>query len=76
MNTIAVPATEFKAKCLQLLDEVAATGAVLTITKHGHAVAQLVPMPVRGELFGALRGSVVAQQDLIAPVGGGWEADA
>ena len=76
MTSTAVPATEFKAKCLQLLDEVAATGAVLTITKHGHAVAQVVPMPARGELFGALRGSVLAQQDLVAPVGEGWKADA
>ena len=41
MKTIS--ATEFKAKCLALLDEVHDTGCPLTITKRGHAVATLVP---------------------------------
>ena len=40
MKTIS--ATEFKAKCLSLLDEVHDTGQPLTITKHGKAVATLV----------------------------------
>jgi prevent-host-death family protein len=40
MKTIS--ATEFKAKCLALLDEVHRTGQPLTITKHGKAVATLV----------------------------------
>ena len=41
MRTIG--ATEFKARCLQLLDEVDAEG--ITITKHGKPVARLVPAP-------------------------------
>lgn len=37
-----ITATEFKAKCLALLDEVNQTGQSITITKHGKAVATLV----------------------------------
>ena len=38
-----VIASEFKAKCLKIMDEVAATGEPVIITKHGVPVAQLVP---------------------------------
>lgn len=74
MPASTIPAGEFKAHCLQLLDEVAASHAPLTITKRGRPVAQLVPVPAERPLFGALQGSVLAQQDLIAPVGEAWEA--
>jgi prevent-host-death family protein len=36
-------ATEFKAKCLAILDEVARTGESVVIRKRGRPVAQLVP---------------------------------
>ena len=36
-------ATEFKAKCLALLDRVQARRETVTITKHGRIVAKLVP---------------------------------
>ena len=39
-----VPATEFKAKCLAYLDQVEQTHASITLTKHGRAVAKLVPI--------------------------------
>lgn len=38
-----IQASEFKAKCLALLDEVARTGETIVITKHGEPVAKLVP---------------------------------
>jgi prevent-host-death family protein len=38
-------AGEFKAKCLAVMDEVAATGEPVVITKHGKRVARLVPEP-------------------------------
>jgi len=34
-----VIASEFKAKCLKIMDEVAATGEPVVITKHGVPVA-------------------------------------
>lgn len=40
MNSIAVG--EFKAKCLQIMDEVAATGESIIVTKRGRPVAKLV----------------------------------
>lgn len=38
---MTVTATEFKAKCLALIDRVQATGEVITITKRGKRVASL-----------------------------------
>lgn len=76
MKTHAVAAGEFKAKCLKLLDDVAASGEPLIITKRGRPVAQVVPIPGQRPLFGAMRGSVLMQQDIVAPVGADWEAAA
>ena len=38
-----ITATQFKAKCLRLLDQVAETGEPLVITKHGRSVARVEP---------------------------------
>lgn len=70
----SIAAGDFKARCLKLLDEVAETREPLVITKHGKAVAKLVPMPPEQELFGALAGSVLAEGDLIAPLDNDWDA--
>ena len=44
-----VNASEFKAKCLAILDEVAATGEHFVILKHGEPVARLLPpVPTSG----------------------------
>ena len=40
-----VSATEFKAKCLSLLDEVDRGGVALTVTKRGRPVAVVGPAP-------------------------------
>lgn len=37
------PVTEFKAKCLALIDSVRERGEPITITKRGRVVARLVP---------------------------------
>jgi prevent-host-death family protein len=41
-----ITATQFKARCLRLLDEVSETGETLVITKHGRPVARVEP-PLR-----------------------------
>ena len=69
-----IGAGEFKAKCLQLLDEVAARREPLVITKRGKPVARLVPMPPDAQLFGALAGSVLDEGDIVAPVDAEWDA--
>jgi prevent-host-death family protein len=65
-----VPATEFKAKCLELMDRVAESRDTYIITKRGKPVARLVPVdaPSRSTLFGWLRGRAEVVGDLMAPV--------
>ena len=53
MKERTLPVTEFKAKCLHLLDQVARQGDSLVITKRGRPVARVVPVcstakPLRG----------------------------
>jgi prevent-host-death family protein len=72
-NVKEIAAGEFKSRCLRLLDEVAETGAPLIVTKRGVPVAKLVP--VKAPARPSLRGSVVAETDLISPVGEDWDAD-
>jgi prevent-host-death family protein len=47
MKNQVVSATEFKAKCLALLDEIEETGGTITVTKRGHPVATVGPAPKR-----------------------------
>ena len=64
-----VIASEFKAKCLKIMGEVAATGVPVIITKHGVPIAQLVPEVQKPEtLFGALQGSVIILGDIVGPI--------
>jgi prevent-host-death family protein len=43
MKTRVIGATEFKAKCLALLDEVNEQGNTITVTKRGRPVATISP---------------------------------
>ena len=69
----AIAAGEFKAKCLQLLDDVAKQRGTLIITKHGKPVAKLVPVDPEQKLFGALKGSVVDELDIVSPINTEWD---
>ena len=44
MSTRFVTATEFKAKCLGLIDEIESKGGRITVTRRGHPVAVLGPV--------------------------------
>jgi len=70
----SIGAGDFKAKCLKLLDYVADSREPLIITKHGKAVAKLVPMPPETTLFGAMAHSVKQEGDIISPLDNEWEA--
>ncbi len=74
LKTIA--AGEFKARCLKLLDEVQDSGEPLLITKFGKPVAQLisVPSPSVRPLFGAMKGTVLWEGDIVSPVMDEWDA--
>ena len=71
-----IKASEFKAKCLKIMDEVAATGETVVITKHGVPITELVPAKRRPEsLFGAMKGSVTHMGEVISPIDEEWEAE-
>ncbi|OGV28294.1 MAG: hypothetical protein A3F18_03105 [Legionellales bacterium RIFCSPHIGHO2_12_FULL_37_14] len=71
-----IPAGIFKAQCLHLMNEVNKTKRPITITKHGVAVAQLIPIDTTPRsIFGALRNSVTITKDIIAPIDDPWNAD-
>jgi len=57
MKTIA--AGQFKARCLQIMDEVGATGESIIVTKRGRPVAKLVPLREAdpSSIFGCMRDS-------------------
>jgi prevent-host-death family protein len=69
-------AGEFKARCLRVMDQVAATGEAVVITKRGTPVVRVMPVGRRpAELFGALRGSLAIVGDVVSPTGERWDAD-
>jgi prevent-host-death family protein len=73
--TGTIGAGEFKAKCLQLIDEVAQRHEEVIITKRGRPLAKLVPVEQNTDLFGAMAGSVSEEGDLLSPIVEPWEAD-
>ena len=65
-----VGATEFKASCLRIIDEMNRDQEAVTITKRGKPVAVLSPVKKAGKpksLFGAMRGSVLRYDDPFSP---------
>ena len=72
-----IKASEFKATCLKLMDEVAETGEEVVITKHGRPVSRLVPYQERPKsLFGLDRGRMKIVGDIVSPIDVEWEAEA
>jgi prevent-host-death family protein len=68
-------AADFKAKCLELMDVVARTGASVVITKRGVPVARLVPASESsGSVFGFAKGSFEETGDIVGPVVPAWRA--
>ena len=66
MKDSTMPISEFKAKCLRLLDEVAAQGVSLTITKRGRPIAKVVPFAgSRKPLRGSWKGLVKIKGDIV-----------
>lgn len=63
-----IPATEFKAKCLELMDRVAGRRETFVITKRGRPVAKLVPVErkPKGSIFGWLRGKAWITGDIVS----------
>ncbi|MEP7314810.1 MAG: type II toxin-antitoxin system Phd/YefM family antitoxin [Pseudomonadota bacterium] len=70
-----VKASEFKAKCLALMDQVARSGQAVLVTKNGRPVAELHPhRPTTGVPFGAWADQVVITGDILSPIEADWDA--
>ena len=74
MKSAIVPAGEFKARCLKLLDEVAEKRHTLVITKRGRPVAHVSPVPQQGDFVGSMQESGEIVGDIISPMDVEWEA--
>jgi len=71
-----VKASEFKAKCLQIMDEVAESGNVIVITKNGRPVAQLAPVVSRAStLAGRHKGEINIVGDIVSSLAEPWDAE-
>ena len=61
-----INASDFKARCLRVLDDVQATGSEVVITKRGKPVARLGPIgPARRSLRGAWKGMARIRGDIV-----------
>ena len=68
-------AADFKAKCLDVLDQVAERHEAVIVTKRGRPVAQVVPIVKRPKpLWGAMKGQIEIRGDIISALDVEWEA--
>jgi prevent-host-death family protein len=64
-----IPAGEFKARCLRVMEEVKKYRTSVVITKKGRAVAKLVPPDAPAtDVFGCMAGTARIVGDVQAPV--------
>lgn len=66
-----VAISEFKAKCLSLLDQVNRTKAPLRVTRRGEPIADVVPAspaPAKEDWLGSMSSTIEIEGDIVAPV--------
>ena len=74
-GTRTMKASEFKARCLALMDEIAESGEEIIITKHGKPVARLAPCDDKPAGRFGRGGDIVIHGDIIEPIDVEWEAE-
>ena len=68
-----IKASEFKAICLKLMDEVAESGEEIVITKNGKPVSKLTPYRERPKLiFGRNRDNIRIVGDIVSSMPADW----
>ncbi len=76
MKKVAI--SEFKAKCLAMLEEVQKTRTPLLITRFGEPVAEIVPpsVPAPRDWMGSMKDSIKILGDIVSPANqeSDWEA--
>jgi prevent-host-death family protein len=68
MKEVAI--SEFKAKCLSMLEQVQKTKKPLLVTRFGKPIAQVSPPPAETanmEWFGSMKDSIEILGDIISP---------
>ncbi|HEY7960648.1 MAG TPA: type II toxin-antitoxin system Phd/YefM family antitoxin [Solirubrobacteraceae bacterium] len=75
MSTRTVSASQFKTQCLAILDEVAATGEEIVITKRGRAVARVLAADEPAGLLGSVSFEV-PDDELVQSLDIEWDATA
>ena len=69
MSRKTIKASEFKTKCLQLMEEIKQTGGEIIITKNGVPMCKLIPVRHKPKtLFGAHNGKIDIKGDILAPI--------
>ena len=69
-------ASEFKAKCLSLMEHVRKSGESISITKRGVEVARLGPPKSKEKPWQRLKGSAQVLGDIVSPLLGDEDFDA
>jgi prevent-host-death family protein len=77
MKEVAI--SEFKAKCLSILEEVRKTRKPIRVTRFGESVAEVVPSTgekSKGRKLGSVAGSMKIVGDIVGPTGSfdDWDA--
>ena len=70
-----ITASRFKAECLGLIDDIARSGTPLVVTKRGRPLVRVVPVEPAESLAGSVT-FLVEDEELAAPLGEQWDADA
>lgn len=63
--------SEFKAKCLSLLEEVSKTRTPLRVTRRGKPIADVIPpssQAEEGSWMGSMSGTIDIEGDIVAPI--------
>lgn len=69
-----INASEFKAKCLALMEAVRDRGVEYVVTKRGKPIAKLVPVGTMApDPFGFMGGTVLEEHDIVSPDHDAWE---
>ena len=73
-HTGSISVSEFKAKCLALMEEVRERGVEYVVTKRGKPIAKVVPVgAIAPDPFGFLGGMVLEEHDIVSPDHDAWE---
>ena len=79
VNQQMIPAGQFKAQCLGLMEQIQETQQPIVVTKRGVPMVTIIPykkeMVSKCKIFGALKGTITIHQDIVAPIDELWDVD-